>query len=460
MKEMERAREPDNVIQQCIAAAKDAVGEVNAQLLCLPSSNFISDSIQEKELVEGQPSGEIEVDLSELKGGQVALSYCNAYFQEWRAAGKGPLREMRFSGCLIGSQVIKIIRDFAQKRGAPLFFNNCSIVLPHDVEIEIEAITNSQITSGSNSQNIKINAREIINCVFQKDTFLMSNCEFVRGSIFEKKLSMAASELKVRLENCYVECLDAALGSHYDACVINRAICHRGCEFKNSLLLRLFIEMREEQRVFHGDMKLFDSSIERLSIKAVDFKGAFLMNDLFIATPPTISGVSFASRNIDFSALQFGDTTSQEAVGAFRSLTYLCQEAGYEHGAIMFHGFELEALHNNEGFKQNTEWIHRFCGHVYRCTTNYGRSITHPLMILSIIMLMSALLYSWELGFWNGFLMSLKNFFGPFAFFFKDEIHAIQPTRDILEVLSFVQIAISSIMWFLVVFMVRRRFKL
>lgn len=162
-----------------------------------------------------------------------------------------------------------------------------------------------------------------------------------------------------------------------------------------------------------------------------------------------------------------------EPLGAFRQLKTLCEDAGYEHGVILFHGFELEAYYYLylSGCIKLSEWPEKILSIAYRIISDYGRNLMLPFFWIAVFIMAGSLVnaelthdFLWGLS--VGYVplkCSLRNSLGPMIFALPDNgKYFCDGVAENLagHTLHFFQIVTTSIIWFLIVFMARRRFKL
>lgn len=215
-----------------------------------------------------------------------------------------------------------------------------------------------------------------------------------------------------------------------------------------------------------------DTSVN-LSIRSVknhdvfSAQNKFILDHVTFKQAPEISGIKFTNHNVNIQNVTFDDMTSGEAIGAFRGFKKACEDAHYEHGAILFHGFELEAYYNAHlKGKWNSDIPEKISSKIHKWVTDYGRNVMRPLWWLLGIFIFCGLFYMFSGGILylvlgDYFLLSLKKTLGPFAYALPtDSLKNIKPINSLQSIISFFQVILSSLIWFLIVFMIRRRFKL
>lgn len=241
----------------------------------------------------------------------------------------------------------------------------------------------------------------------------------------------------------------------------------------------------DKAAIWNSDLLVIKNSlIKNLRIQQSNFQNAVLFSNVVIEKPISISEIGFSSNNVNFLSVKFKDVNSDTALGSFRSLKNLCEEAHYEAGVILFHGYELETYYNvhlkpkhflsDVGPEKFSSWFHKKF-------TNYGRNLIRPFYWLIGMFLFGFLFalyadyppkpfyfcailtgnFEFIFSLKNAFLFSLKNTLGPIMYALPKSVREdLISKNDLVNFYSFFQIIFSSIIWFLIVFMIRRRFKL
>lgn len=222
-----------------------------------------------------------------------------------------------------------------------------------------------------------------------------------------------------------------------------------------------------EKAEFHqtNNIILEDIELHECEFNGIASKVALFTNITFKKTP-TIHGTSFVSNNVNFKDITFHEKNTSQALGAFRTLKDLCEKAHYEHGAILFHGLELETYNNvHLRWTKFGDYPEKIASVINKNITNYGRNALTPFIALTCLFFIGmdiSLLNS--LGMKEAFHLSLKNSLGPFFLALPDYVESINSNRTdesiVVDIFSTFQILLSSIIWFLIIFMIRRRFKL
>lgn len=200
---------------------------------------------------------------------------------------------------------------------------------------------------------------------------------------------------------------------------------------------------------------------------------------------PNFSGSTLNHQTI-FLDCKFKDL-SAKSIACYRYLRSEMQRLNNHREADMFSSYEMEAYHKNNLSKNeltSSEKLEKFFSCLYSLFSNYGRDMTRPL-----IWIFATFLVFWLfLSFWfvdltnealqnpsslahyfieNGnlpsrrfaaFIQSVWNTLGPIGLF--KTLCTIEITSPFAPVLIFIQKLISSIIWFLWLLQVRRRFKL
>lgn len=220
------------------------------------------------------------------------------------------------------------------------------------------------------------------------------------------------------------------------------------------------------------NLNINSTTFTQCSLNDAILESAIFTNVTFERSPKILGETCFKSKNVYFQRPIFKDLLSGEALGTFRQLKSMCEDAGYEHGVIDFHALELQT-HYNLYLRKNCPsalWPEKFCSLLHKAFTDYGRNITQPLFFILLSIFLGAILFYSSYFFEEkpdlfSFSMgcSFRNSIGPLIFALPDA------GRDLcnfikdsfwLSLLAFIQIATCSVIWFLVIFMIRRRFKL
>ena len=192
------------------------------------------------------------------------------------------------------------------------------------------------------------------------------------------------------------------------------------------------------------------------------FRGSALFYDIIFEKPPNFNEAEFTSKNVDFGRVQFNDTKSDLALGRFRQLKKMCEDAGYGHGVILFHGLELET-HFNLYLRNNCPsylWPEKAASFFHGLVTDYGRNITRPFIWIGILFLVGFTINRYALSRIDAALYSLQHSVGPMIIAWPKEVRVDVVDAPALYAVSFLQIVITSIIWFVIVLMLRSRFKL
>jgi len=181
-----------------------------------------------------------------------------------------------------------------------------------------------------------------------------------------------------------------------------------------------------------------NSKFKRIKLLTSAFKNCAIFTNTIFETPPEITKTKFESRNVNFGNVSFRDEKSEEALGSFRQLKYICEEAGYEAGAILFHAYELETYYNLYLRKDFSLvlWPEKIFSYFYKALTDYGRNLVMPFLWLAIAFILGS---TWNFIFThnissdifctltNSGLLSLKNTLGPLMYALPKDIREMNP---------------------------------
>lgn len=188
-----------------------------------------------------------------------------------------------------------------------------------------------------------------------------------------------------------------------------------------------------------------------------------LLKNLTINNSPDFYGeTSLKNAEIECGNVNFLEKDVNADITAFRKLKNLCQDADYEHGAILFHGFELEAYYNTY-LKKNCPkplWPEKL-GHLFhKSLADYGRDIMRPFYFLAAMFAIGLVINWFDVKADDFILLSFKNSLGPLILALPEDTRKLHAEGWLGHTYSFIQIALSSLIWFLIIFMIRRRFKI
>ena len=152
----------------------------------------------------------------------------------------------------------------------------------------------------------------------------------------------------------------------------------------------------------------------------------------------------------------------------------------FDHEARMFHALELESRYNTELFLFSSRGVEKIASFCLKQLTNYGRSLWRPFVWLLIFWFVFFGLYivlggvncvsttafpiqGWredfcEIGY-TEISYAFKNTFVPFGFVISDS-KLIIPNNGFVKALGYIHMLLSSVIWFIWILQIRRRFKL
>lgn len=200
-------------------------------------------------------------------------------------------------------------------------------------------------------------------------------------------------------------------------------------------------------------------------------KHAIFSQVTFKHCPSFSENTRFAGKNVEFEKCTFNELKGGAALGGYRKIKSMCQEADYEHGVILFHGYELETYYNTslKGLYSIEAWPEKFSHWLHKAFTDYGRDVMRPFLCLILLFFLAADFYVGleklgiagfeNLNTSNSLSLSFKHSVGPMAFALNSDYWKDLPQPD-PDFFGFFHIITSSIIWFLIIFMIRRRFKI
>ena len=207
-----------------------------------------------------------------------------------------------------------------------------------------------------------------------------------------------------------------------------------------------------------------NSAVDTVSVRSCTFLFGAILSDVSFQRIELFENSVFKSKNVNFRNVTFEDVSTDKSLGIYRSVKAACHEADYEHGVILFHGLELETYYNVQ-LKGNTDSSilpEKISSLLHKRFTDYGRNTILPiywLMAFLIIFIPINYMMGTELA--AAVLLSLKSSLGPLSFALSGEKWLNLKPQGIWDgLINAIHIILSSILWFLVIFMIRRRFKI
>lgn len=400
-------------------------------------------------------------------------------------------------------------KDFATISGSNLIFRNCSKIgvsvdanFNNSTSIQVKEINNctlgsieaKNITIASQSiveKNITIASQIIVNSKFHKSIsifdYVGTEAFQISKTTFSDKLTAYSNNRKLTIEECIIPILEASNG---DLEIINskeigELIAH-GCSslvIKNSVIKKL----NASESLNH--LEISNTTIESSKFANCQFTSSAIFDKATFTNAPVISNIKFASCNVNFKNVKFEETDSVVALGSYRALLKACSDAGYEHGVILFHALELKT-HYNVNLKGksffSSDGIEKISSKFNELVTNYGQDLVRPLTLLLVLFLFGISVNSdgyknyclkpknqftatcdKKLVAQKSIFISFKNTLGPLQFALpkapetkQEYIRNAAPKGNFAISFAFIQVLISSLMWFLLILMVRRRFKI
>jgi len=268
-------------------------------------------------------------------------------------------------------------------------------------------LENSNITFSLNQQ-LSLEAKSIQNCKISKNE---KNNQFWTFTISTKLISCCEfSNFDVTIKEGSNTPIDEFViqSSTFETLSIEGVCKIIDCNISTLFLPRRHLTIEKSYiRYFRTDLNLEhlevrDSEINKIIFNC-DFKSCAIFSNVVFKEAPEIYSIKFTNHNVDFRNVKFQCKNGGIAIGSFRALVKACQDAGYEHGVILFHGLELETYYNNQlknvkfrpnirSFKVLKEWFgqlgelpEKVCSIFNRCFTNYGRNLMLPLIWMLVI---------------------------------------------------------------------------
>ncbi|MBT4921838.1 MAG: hypothetical protein HON23_02365 [Rickettsiales bacterium] len=385
---------------------------------------------------------------------------------------------LTFDKQIFNSQKTITFRKFEKVHGILILANCKSIEIDQISELRVKKIKHCIIASSS-THVMNITTYFVLDSTFESKTNIHSNpdpdnnCKFVviKNSTFKNELTTHSSHSTLpvfRINKCAIP----FLYPHGSIEVIRSTkMGNINAYHCNHLIIRKsrisFLEISNNCDY----LKIQDTTIANAHLKQCEFKTCAIFSSVTFVKAPHISNLKFSSCNVDFYDPKFGDKESAEALGAFRAFLKACSDAGYEHGVISFHALELETYYNkNLKTKKplSSEWPEKISSEIHKLLTDYGTNLIKPFYVLCLIFILGFDLHHifnlQTIGKEcanNAFILSLSNTLGPLSFALDSSYRTLCANNNaFVQVSSFIQIISCSTIWFLIVFMIRRRFKI
>ena len=346
------------------------------------------------------------------------------------------------------------------------------------------------------------NIFEIIKVTNRVSRVILSfkNCS-IKSFVIEE---LNQKSLKIRFKNCEIKNLEfLRLNERSNRLSLIDSKVHI-CTFKN---YKIVVENSVKAEIFCKNT-VFSHSLDCRNVTfsnsvlflQCEFGGSGNYRSINFSNTVFNSWVSFGGSTFNHAPLFFGanlhpetnfkdcnfkDTFSKDACSTYRKLKQFMMQKESDHEAQMFHALELESKYNTpemlpKGWKifsspNGIETIFSFC---LKQLTDYGRNLWLPLIWLLFFLFFFLRLYflfggldcgstvsiqGWiksvcEGGYINLFY-AVKNTFGPFGLVFTDS-GLIIPNSVAVKALGFIHMLLNSVIWFIWILQIRRRFKL
>ena len=372
-----------------------------------------------------------------------------------------------------------------------LDFKNCSIESfvientrqePLSISFEGCKVTYLELLQLEKFRELSIDNSEVLRCKI-KDNLVFGNV-FCKHTLFSKGVDCRNIEFFGSVIFLQCEFVYDTRSSQTDFLntVFNEKVSFKGSRFNNSVLFTetTFKEFASFEEVIFNRYISFEEVIFNRYIsfeKAIFNDSASFEGAEFFVAPEFHNAQLHPS--IYFKNCKFRDTSSKRAQSAYRTLKQFMMKNESDHEAQMFHALELESRYNTELslFSSNgVETISSFC---LKQLTDYGKNLWLPLFWLIVFWASFCCLYiafggldcfstvsiqGWIKSVCGGeyteeYFYAFKNTFGPFGLLLSDS-RLIIPNSVTVKILGFVHILLSSVIWFIWILQIRRRFKL
>lgn len=283
----------------------------------------------------------------------------------------------------------------------------------------------------------------------------------IRNCYIENGSTTASNGALLYFENCLIKNISKYPNVEARDCDIG-TITATSLRIRNSYVESILIlEVSSALVIEESFVDKFNLSSQTRLNGPVIFSGV-----TFKQTPNYAEKFTFPTRNIELTDVRFTDLNSAKALAAYRSMKKTCADADYEHGVILFHGLELETYYNTIlskiGWLQLTNplWPEKVASKFHKWFTNYGQNMMKPFYFLTFLLGIGLVINWFDVKADDFILLSFKNSLGPLILALPEETRKLHAEGWLGHTYSFIQIALSSLIWFLIIFMIRRRFKI
>jgi uncharacterized protein YjbI with pentapeptide repeats len=329
--------------------------------------------------------------------------------------------------------------------------------------------------------------------------FVFSQCEFLKlwtfsGIKFGNRIFFdnAIFHRRAQFQDC-----EFPLGVEFLGTLFARGATFRGVEFGYKTTFEN-VEFSRDADFSIVDankraIETYNASIfSELSFKSAHFRGRCNFSNRVFAGRTDFSGCHFEKapwfhncaihQDTDFTSAIFDDTTSDDAVRAYRTLKLAMEEKRARDEEVMFFALEQKSRQT----RPDTPRSIRVASRLYELASDYGRSYVRPLVILGACTILFWIIYSFVLGFidigalfwlgsfrshvgapglWNIVRFTILQIVRPFdAFTFRgmgiDEGSAQFSVSLLLALIAAVQSVLSVTLIALSLLALRRRFKI
>lgn len=362
------------------------------------------------------------------------------------------------------------LQSFGKISGDDLVFKNSKLLEFEGVtNIEVSKISDCQIGNLDNSKQLQIITSEVSGSVFKCNVRIQSPSLLIQKTIFRNSLATNGCGTIAKLTDCNI--------SNYN-CFNSERVEITNCKIDHLVAEGEYLHIKARSEIGTLSMtpntnhlEVEDSLIIKSNFVGPTFSSCAIFSNVTFEEAPKISQIEFSSCNVEFRDIKFLDTKSGVAAGAFRALTKACSNASYEHGVILFHALELETRYNWHLKKVkflSGEWLEKLFSLMHKHFTCYGTNLIRPIGTLMILCLLgycfNVLCFAINSKVFDPYysaLVSLRNSLGPLMFALPEYLRKIDKIHNnLVNIFSFFQIIISSVIWFVLFFMIRRRFKI
>lgn len=316
-------------------------------------------------------------------------------------------------------------------------------------------------------------------------TLTFTNCSFNSLMIRSGYLHFSARFIKCTIQKLKVEGLNAALDEiSLESSNVISTLVFGIMNGRIEAIQTKFESIRNQTAVFNSTTLFencsfgYNQTKGKIDFSDIEFKKAVSFKGSEFHIAPMFFNTSL-HEDTEFGDCKFYDVHSEFAWRAYRTLKQFMMQKESDHEAQMFHALELDSRYQTElpkGRKVFTDpkGAEAISSLFLKHLNDYGRHLWLPLLWLTFTANLFLIFYAMFgglgcVGEVQGWVKSVctknlplyyaaRNLWGPFGLVLVSD--AIVPNTLGVKVLGFIQLIISSIIWFVWILQIRSRFKI